>query len=129
MIGAELGSEWRLTPFQRLLLNYAHLDIDGSGHGDNRDFVPRHSGSFTWARLDADGWRASATYGFYNDLNKDTFYDRADLHLGRVIPVGQRQRLDVGISAQIRLTDDPELRRINGMASRQKVWASVGWRY
>lgn len=129
MIGAELGSEWRLTPFQRLLLNYAHLDIDGSGHGDNRDFVPRHSGSFTWARLDADGWRASATYGFYNDLNKDTFYDRADLHLGRVIPVGQRQRLDVGVSAQIRLTDDPELRRINGMASRQKVWASVGWRY
>ena len=61
MIGAELGSEWRLTPFQRLLLNYAHLDIDGSGHGDNRDFVPRHSGSVTLKR---ESWTTPESFRF-----------------------------------------------------------------
>ncbi len=131
MRGGEIGSEWRITPFQRLLLNYARLNITSqdAGSGDNMNLVPRHSGSLTWARLDPDGWRASATYGFYNDLNRELFFDRLDLHLGRVLPLGERQQLDLGVTAQVRLTHDPELRSINGVDSPQKIWASAAWRY
>ncbi len=129
--GGEIGSEWRITPFQRVLLNYAKLSISSPDtvKSDNMDLVPRDSGSLTWARLDPDGWRASGTYGFYKNLNRELFFDRLDLHMGRVLPVGQRQQLDIGLTAQLRLSDDPELRSSNGLDNRHKVWASVAWRY
>lgn len=131
MRGGEVGSEWRITPFQRLLVNYARLSISSPDtvKSDNMDLVPRHSGSLTWARLDPDGWRASATYGFYKNLNRELFFDRLDLHMGRVLPVGQRQQLDLGVTAQLRLSDDPELRTSNGLDNRHKIWASAAWRY
>lgn len=131
MKGGEVGATWQLTPFQRVLLNYARLSMSSATvtDSDNMDLVPRHSGSLTWARLDPDGWRASATYGFYNDLNRELFFDRLDVHMGRVLPVGNRQQLDLGVTAQIRLSDDPELRSINGVESRHKIWATAAWRY
>lgn len=131
MKGGEVGATWHLTPFQRLLLNYARLSMSSPTvtESDNMDLVPRHSGSLTWARLDPDGWRASATYGFYNNLNRELFFDRLDVHAGRVLPVGNRQQLDLGVTAQIRLSDDPELRSINGVESRHKIWATAAWRY
>lgn len=132
--GAELGSQWRLTPFQRLLLNYSHLDIDapkGQPESNNTDIFARHSGSLMWSLMDPDGWRGSVAYNFYNDLNdsQQYFYDRLDLHIGRVVPLGQRQQLDLGVTAQYRLTDDPELRTANGVDSRHRIWASAAWRY
>ncbi|MEL0028997.1 MAG: TonB-dependent receptor, partial [Perlucidibaca sp.] len=129
--GGEIGSEWRITPFQRLILNYARLGISSSDtvKSDNMDLVPRHSGTLTWARYDPDGWRASATYGFYNNLNRELFFDRLDLHLGRVLPVGERQQLDLGLTAQVRLSKDPELRSSNGSDSPHKIWATAAWRY
>jgi len=131
MRGAELGSEWRITPFQRLILNYTQLSMValGTAMHDNMDLVPRQNGSLTWARHDPDGWRASATYGFYRNLNRDLPFDRLDLHLGRVLPVGAGQQLDLGVTAQVRMTDDPELRQANGSDSRHKIWASAAWRY
>lgn len=130
MQGAEVSSEWRPSSFQRLQLNYAFLDINKPKTGkDNTDYVPKHSGSAVWAWHDPQGWRGSVAYGFYNNLKGDLFFDRLDLHLGRTVKVAQKQSLDWGLSAQIRLTTDPELRRSNGVDSPQRVWASLGWRY
>lgn len=128
--GVEVSNEWRPSLWQRLQLNYAFLDINKPRTGnDNTDYVPRHSGSAVWLWNDPHGWRGSVAYGFYNDLNKTIFFDRLDLHVGRTLSVGRKQQLDWGLSAQIRLTEDPELRRSNGMDRPQRVWASLGWRY
>lgn len=130
MQGAEISSEWRPSMFQRLQLNYAFLDIEKPPTGsENTDFVPKHSGSAVWAWYDPIGWRGSMAYGFYNNLNKDLFFDRLDLHVGRALRVGQKQILDLGLSAQIRLSEDAELRRNNGVDTPQRIWASLGWRY
>ena len=130
MRGAEISSEWRPSAFQRFQVNYAYFDINKPSSGnENTDFVPKHSGSAVWAWYDPTGWRASLAYGFYNNLNKDLFFDRLDIHAGKAIKVGQRQMLDLGLSAQVRLSQDAELRRSNGVDSPQRVWASVGWRY
>ena len=130
MRGVEVSSEWRPSSFQRLQINYARLDINKPPRGnENTDFVPKHSGSAVWAWYDPTGWRASLAYGVYNNLNKDLFFDRLDLHAGKVLKVGQKQSLDLGLSAQVRLSGDAELRRNNGVNEPQRVWASVGWRY
>ena len=130
MRGAEVSSEWRPSAFQRLQVNYAYLDINKPPLGsENTDFVPKHSGSAVWAWYDPTGWRASLAYGFYNNLNKDLFFDRLDLHAGKVVKVGQKQTLDLGLNAQVRLSQDAELRRNNGVDSPQRIWASLGWRY
>ena len=47
----------------------------------------------------------------------------------RVVRVTEKQSLDLGLTAQVRLTRDAELRRDNGVDSPQRIWASVGWRY
>jgi len=130
MKGVEASSEWRPSLFQRFQLNYAYLDINKPDRGnDNTDYVPKHSGSAVWAWHDPQGWRGSLAYGFYNNLNKDLFFDRLDLHVGRTVKVTQKQSLDWGLSAQIRLSEDAELRRVNGVDAPQRVWASLGWRY
>lgn len=130
MQGAEVSSEWRPSIFQRMQLNYAYLDINKPKTGnDNTDYVPKHSGSAVWAWHDPQGWRGSLAYGFYNNLNKQIFFDRLDLHAGRTLKVTEKQSLDWGLSAQVRLTSDPELRRRNGVDSPHRIWASLGWRY
>ena len=131
MRGAELSTEWRPSSFQRLQLNYAYLHINRPKDrgNENTDFVPKHSGSAVWAWYDPQGWRGSLAYGFYNNLNKDLFFDRLDAHVGRVVRVTEKQSLDLGLTAQVRLTRDAELRRDNGVDSPQRIWASVGWRY
>lgn len=131
MRGVELSTEWRPSSFQRLQLNYAHLRINRPKDrgNENTDFVPTHSGSAVWAWYDPQGWRGSLAYGFYNNLNKDLYFDRLDAHFGRVIRVTEQQSLDLGLTAQVRLTRDPELRRQNGVDSPERIWASIGWRY
>ncbi|WP_068858251.1 TonB-dependent receptor plug domain-containing protein [Perlucidibaca aquatica] len=131
MRGAEVSTEWRPSSFQRVQLNYAYLRVNRpSDRGnENTDFVPTHSGSAIWAWYDPNGWRGSLAYGFYNNLNKDLFFDRLDAHVGHVLRVSEKQTLDLGLTAQVRLTRDAELRRDNGVDSPQRIWASVGWRY
>lgn len=127
--GGELATRWQMSALQRLDLSYARLAITEVADKSNSNYVPRHSGTLGWSLYDPDGWRASAVYGFYNNLGSELYYDRVDMHLGRVFALGRKQRLDLGVSAQVRLTDDPELRTDNGVYSRRKVWASAGWRF
>lgn len=127
--GGEVATRWQMTALQRIDLSYARLAITQLADDSNSNYVPRHSGSLGWSLHDPDGWRASLLYGAYGNLGSgDLRYDRLDLHLGRVLPLG-RQRLDLGINGQVRFTDDPELRTDNGTYSRHKVWASAGWRF
>lgn len=129
MQGGEVATRWQMTALQRIDLSYARLAITDLADQANSNYVPRHSGALGWSRYDPDGWRASLLYGFYSNLGSgDLRYDRLDAHLGRVLPLG-RQRLDLGVNAQMRFTDDPELRTDNGTYSRNKVWASAGWRF
>jgi len=37
--------------------------------------------------------------------------------------------LDLGLSGQVRLTRDPEMRRENGINQQHKLWLSAGLRY
>ena len=131
MRGAELSTEWRPSSFQRLQLNYSYLRVNKPKErgNENTDFVPTHSGSAVWGWYDPNGWRGSLAYGFYNNLNRELFFDRLDAHLGRTLRVTEKQVLDLGLTAQVRLTRDPELRRVNGVDSPERIWASIGWRY
>lgn len=126
--GAELGGQWQFTPLQRLTTTYSRLHISKPPETDNTYYVPKNAGSLGWMFQDPEGWRASVVYGFYDNLPERYHYDRVDMHLGRIIPVGT-QKLDVGLTVWARLGDEPELRSDNGLSSRYKGWLSAGWRY
>ncbi len=123
--GSELSLAWRPLASQRLLLNYANLEI--TGENENTDFVPQHSGSLGWWQDYRGGWQLGTTYYFYNNLRDYLYFDRLDLRLAKRLTLG-RQQLELAAVMQTRLTDDAELRRENG-SDRQRGWFSVDWRY
>jgi hypothetical protein len=91
--------------------------------------VQQHMGTFGWLHHDAQGWQGSLIYGFYNNLNRDAFFDRLDGYIGKTTRLGQQYWLDLGLSGQVRLTRDPEMRRENGIDQQHKLWLSAGLRY
>lgn len=131
--GVEVAVDWRPWTSQRLQLNYAYINMSGSG--DNTDFVPQHSGSVGWWQDYQQGWKMGTTYYFYNDLRESDnkifsiFYDRLDMKLSRSFKLSDRQRVELSAVMQWRLTDDAELRRENGMDSRHRGWVGAEWRY
>ena len=131
LMGAEAAAGWQISGRQRFQVHYARLDLAGP-RNDNRLYTPTQSGGGGWYWLDPDGWRASAVYGFYHYLyiqaQGGLHYDRLDLHLGRSLRLGGGHLLDVGLTAQMRLTRDVELRTDNGENSQNRLWATIGWR-
>jgi iron complex outermembrane receptor protein len=129
--GIELEGSWRFAVHDQLRLTYTHInlrDLDNANNG-NINFVPRHMGTVGWFRHDAQGWQSSLIYGFYNNLNRNSFFDRLDGYVGKATRIGQRTWLDLGLSAQVRLTRDPEMRRENGIDQQHKLWLNAGLRY
>lgn len=130
LTGSELGVDWRPWPSQRLQLNYAYLDMDGSSlANDNTQFVPQHSGSAAWWQDYGNGWQVGTTYSFYDRLRVDKFFfDRLELRIAKSLALAGGHALELAAVLQSRLTDDPELREENGRP-RQRGWFSVDWRY
>ncbi|MDP1540664.1 MAG: TonB-dependent receptor [Moraxellaceae bacterium] len=129
--GLEVESSWRFAAHDQLRLTYTHInlrDLDNANNG-NVNFVPRHMGTLGWLHHDAQGWQGSLMYGFYNNLNRNSFFDRLDGYIGKTTRLGQQYWLDLGLSAQVRLTRDPEMRRENGVDQQHKLWLSAGLRY
>ncbi len=129
--GFEIESSWRFAQQDQLRLTYTQIrlrDLDNANNG-NMNFVPRHMGTLGWLHHDVQGWKSSLIYGFYNNLNRNAFYDRLDGFIGKSTRIGQRSWLDLGLSGQVRLTRDPEMRRENGIDQQHKLWLSAGLRY
>lgn len=129
--GIELESSWRFAANDQLRLTYTHIDLrdlDNANNG-NVNFLPRHLGTLGWLHHDAQGWQGSLIYGFYNNLNRNAFFDRLDGYIGKTTRLGQQYWLDLGLSGQVRLTRDPEMRRENGIDQQHKLWLSAGLRY
>lgn len=125
MDGVETAVDWQPLPSQRVQLNYAYINVDGND--ENTDFVPNQSGTLGWWQDYENGWQASFVYGIYYNLH-DFYYDRLDSRVARRFTLTARQQLELSLNARYRFTDHPELRRENG-APRDRVWASVDWRY
>ncbi len=131
--GVELSSQWRPYPNWRFLLNYAYDDI--SGFNDNTMFVPKHSGNVAAWYDDPSGIQASMSYVFYNQLflnishaEQGLYYDQLAFRLAKKWSFNKRNDVELSGVWQMRLTEDPELRKENG-APRDKMWLGLSYYY
>ena len=131
--GVELSTQWRPYPNWRFLLNYAYDDI--TGFNDNTMFVPKHSGNVAAWYDDPSGIQASMAYVFYNQIflnasipEQGIYYDQLALKLAKKWSLNKRHDVELSGVWQIRLTENPELRRENG-APRDKMWLALSYSY
>lgn len=131
--GVELSSQWRPYPNWRFLLNYAYDDI--TGFNDNTMFVPKHSGNLAAWYDSPSGIQASMSYVFYDKLflNIDTpdqglYYDQLSMRLAKKFSFNKKHDVELSGTWQVRLTEDPELRRENG-SPRDKMWLQLSYAY